>query len=78
MEVPSRYLQRLERAYSHLLEVLENYDPFEVDIALDATVQRFEFTFELAWKAVKKFAEFEGLEGCNSPRSCVTSSPHQR
>ena len=71
MEKPVKYLQRLERAYFRLLEVLENFDPLEVDIALDATIQRFEFTFELSWKAIKKFAEFMGLEGCNSPRSCI-------
>ena len=71
MKGPVEYLQRLERVYFRLLEVLENYSPDKLDIVLDATVQRFEFTFELSWKAIKKFAEFVGLEGCNSPRSCL-------
>ena len=33
----------------------------------DASVQRFEFTFELAWKTAMRFARREGAE-CNSPR----------
>ncbi len=71
MKEPADYLRRLEKAYFRLLDVLENYNPSELDIVLDATIQRFEFTFELSWKAIKKFAEFVGLEGCNSPHSCI-------
>ena len=40
------------------------------DLARDASIQRFEFTFELAWKSVKAAAVPEGLE-CASPRSCL-------
>ncbi|MBU0650647.1 nucleotidyltransferase substrate binding protein [bacterium] len=34
----------------------------------DACIQRFEFTFELAWKTVKQFAKSEGVNNINSPR----------
>ncbi len=71
MEEAKRKLKNLKRAYFRLLEVLEYYDPHEVDIALDATIQRFEFTFEQAWKAIKKFVQLTGLEECNSPRGCL-------
>lgn len=37
---------------------------------LDATIQRFEFCFELAWKLMKTVLEYEGIEA-NSPRSCI-------
>ena len=38
-------LHNLEKAYSRLKEVLL-IDPEENEIAIDATIQRFEFTFE--------------------------------
>lgn len=40
------------------------------DVVRDATIQRYEFSFELLWKAVRLFLkEHEGIE-CNSPKSC--------
>ncbi len=40
------------------------------DMYLDATIQRFEFCFELAWKLMKAVLEYEGIEA-NSPRSSI-------
>ncbi|EKY01374.1 nucleotidyltransferase substrate-binding family protein [Selenomonas sp. oral taxon 138 str. F0429] len=40
------------------------------DMYLDATIQRFEFCFELAWKLMKAILEYEGIEA-NSPRSSI-------
>lgn len=39
----------------------------------DAAIQRFEFTFELAWKAVMHAARREGLD-CNSPRQAFRTA----
>lgn len=36
----------------------------------DATIQRFEFTFELAWKTIQVYIKNQGLE-CKSPKSCI-------
>jgi nucleotidyltransferase substrate binding protein (TIGR01987 family) len=36
----------------------------------DAAIQRFEFSFELVWKAVSAYARSEGLEA-RSPREAV-------
>ena len=36
----------------------------------DAAIQRFEFSFELAWKAVSAFSRSEGLEA-RSPREAL-------
>jgi nucleotidyltransferase substrate binding protein (TIGR01987 family) len=41
----------------------------EDPIVRDACIQRFEFTFEMAWEAVQAQAMSEGLE-CVSPRDC--------
>ncbi|MCD5407349.1 MAG: nucleotidyltransferase substrate binding protein [Desulfotomaculum sp.] len=46
------------------------YDPVAMDIALDATIQRFEFTFELAWKSIKLVAKIIGHQ-CKSPKGCL-------
>ncbi len=37
-------------------------------------IQYFEFSFELAWKTVKRFAEEEGMGDCNSPKSALKSA----
>lgn len=37
----------------------------------DSIIQRFEFTFELLWKTIKRVGEFELLE-CQSPKTCFS------
>lgn len=57
-------LNTLQRALATLEEALvEPVSP----ITRDAAIQRFEYTFELAWKLFRKAARIEGLEA-NSPR----------
>ena len=55
-------LNRLEIALTKTLD--------EDDLYLDATIQRFEFTFELAWKLMKAVLDYEGIEA-TSPRSRI-------
>lgn len=44
--------------------------PFSV-LVRDACIQRFEYSFETCWKAVKEYLrEFEGIS-CHSPKSCL-------
>jgi nucleotidyltransferase substrate binding protein (TIGR01987 family) len=45
----------------------------EDPIVRDACIQRFEFTFETAWKAIQADASTEGLE-CTSPRDCFRTA----
>jgi hypothetical protein len=40
------------------------------DMHLDATILRFGFCFELAWKLMKAILEYEGIEA-NSPRASI-------
>ena len=60
----------LGQALTRLDEAL---DQAEDPIVRDACIQRFEFTFEMAWKAVQAQAMAEGLE-CVSPRDCFRTA----
>lgn len=65
-----RFVGLLSRALGRLEEALARpEDP----IVRDACIQRFEFTFEMAWKAIQRHARGEGLE-CLSPRECVRTA----
>jgi nucleotidyltransferase substrate binding protein (TIGR01987 family) len=37
-------------------------EPEQRDIIRDGVIQRFEYTFELAWKTIKRYLEMYGLE----------------
>jgi len=42
-------------------------------IQRDSSIQRFEFTVELAWKAQQAFLRGKGIE-CRSPKDCLKES----
>ncbi len=58
----------LKKAFERLKEAL--ILPSEITINQDATIQRFEFTFELSWKLMKTILEEEGLTAV-SPRNVI-------
>jgi len=61
-------LQRLKESHTKTIENKTN-DTFS--FFRDSTIQRFEFTLEIAWKSIKTFLlEEEGVE-CRSPKSCI-------
>ena len=57
----------LKKANKSLKEVI-SLRPTQVH--KDATIQRFEFTFELGWKVIQEHVRDQGLD-CKSPKSCV-------
>ena len=40
------------------------------ELVRDATIQRFEFTFEVVWKSLKLYLERQGYE-CGGPRPTI-------
>ena len=48
--------------------------PVENDVIKAGCIQYFEFSFELAWKTVKRFAEDEGMAECNTPKSALKAA----
>lgn len=59
----------LEKALVRLKEALEE-NPETNKLAIDGTIQRFEFSLELFWKVMKKFLELEGLS-VKSPKQIL-------
>lgn len=74
-------MERLELKYSdaqkslntleNILELsVSNYDELDSVIIRDASIQRFEYTFEAVWKFLKEYLkEKEGIIS-NSPKAC--------
>jgi nucleotidyltransferase substrate binding protein (TIGR01987 family) len=61
-EKRSEYGKALER----LTEALQ-LEPSQ-SIVLDGVIQRFEFSYELAWKLIKAYLEYQGFTEVGSPR----------
>lgn len=58
--------QKIERALQRLEEMLKKgIDPDRAYV--DSSIQRFEIAFELMWKTLKAFLEYQGIEA-NYPR----------
>lgn len=59
------YCKALERLEEALQEEL-------TEIVIDGTIQRYEFTFELAWKTIKDYLEYNGIvDNVASPRNII-------
>ena len=72
MEQISRWQQRLKdfkEAGARLQEALAR-KKFE-DLEKDGVIQRFEFTFELAWKTLKDYLEDQGVTDAASPKKVL-------
>lgn len=66
-EVLNYAIQKLEEAYLRLSEGAENTRD---ELDKDGVIQRFEFTFELLWKALKIFLEHQGID-TKTPRDSL-------
>ncbi len=64
-------LHNFSNALDKFIDVVDRFEEFKNegfgDVYLDLIVKRFEFTYEMSWKAVKRYLEFIGLEA-KSPR----------
>ena len=78
-EEASRWQYRLDsfsRAYSRLREAAE-VDPAELsDLEREGLIQRFEYTFELAWKTLKDLLDHDGMkiEPRPTPRNVIRTA----
>ena len=58
------------RALARLEEALAREQD---DLSRDGCIQRFELTFDTAWKALQSRARIEGID-CASPRQCLRAA----
>ena len=68
--------ERIEEIFEDYQKALERLkealamDLSEGNIVVDGTIQRFEFTFELAWKLAKNVLSYKGIEA-DTPRDVI-------
>jgi nucleotidyltransferase substrate binding protein (TIGR01987 family) len=65
-------LYNLKRALKTFEEVLTQKSRIDLEQSIinDAKVKRFEYTFEVSWKAIKRYLDYTGID-CSSPRACL-------
>jgi nucleotidyltransferase substrate binding protein (TIGR01987 family) len=61
-------LESLSNALDRFAEAIAHPDPD--DVVMDGTIQRFEFTFELFWKTLRRFLQQEGIDTA-SPKNTL-------
>lgn len=64
-----------ERALSRLGQAMENGPSVLSELEQEGAIQRFEYTYELAWKTIKDFPQFSGITiNPISPRQVLKAS----
>ena len=67
-----RFKERYEDYVKALNKLKEAMLESPTDIVIDGTLQRYEFTFELAWKTMKDYLEYNGYsDNIASPRAII-------
>jgi len=60
----------IERLKTAFIRLREGAEKAEDELDKDGVIQRFEFTFELLWKALKIYLEYNGIE-VRTPRNSL-------
>jgi len=72
-------LSNFNNALQRLKEAVEEFKQQGAsDVVRDGVIQRFEFTYELAWKTTKVFLEDTGIVDINSPKAVLKEAYAQK
>lgn len=69
--VIAQYARAMDRLHAALKQPKDEF-------MRDSAIQRFEFTFDLAWKAIKAFLEARRGILCTSPKTCFRDAYAQK
>ena len=72
-----RFLERQRDVRESAARLAEAVTHPESELIRDATIQRFEFTFEVVWKTLKLYLERQGHE-CGGPRPTLKKAFAER
>jgi nucleotidyltransferase substrate binding protein (TIGR01987 family) len=78
MSQSGQKLENLIRALQRLQEAARAAEADDNAIIRDGLIQRFEFTYELAWKALKDYLEQNGIVDKYSPKGVFKEAYAQR
>jgi nucleotidyltransferase substrate binding protein (TIGR01987 family) len=72
-------LTNFQNALQRLTEAVNEFkQPESSDVIRDGVIQRFEFTYELAWKTTKVYLEDIGVVEVNSPKAVIKEAFAQK
>ncbi|WP_434511926.1 nucleotidyltransferase substrate binding protein [Desulfitobacterium sp. AusDCA] len=72
-------LANFRNALQRLKEAVDEFNqPGASEVIRDGVIQRFEFTYELAWKTTKVYLEDLGIVDINSPKAVIREAYAQR
>jgi len=72
-------LSNFKNALQRLKEAVEQLEQNETnDLLRDGLIQRFEFTYELAWKATREYLKELGIVDRNSPKTVFKEAYAQK
>ncbi len=70
-----RFEERIKDLSNATLRLKEALQQKENDLVIDGVLHRYEFTFELAWKTLKDYLNYLGVEqNTGSPREVIKES----
>ncbi len=61
----------LENAINRLAEAIDDSKRYKIESLKDSVIQRFEFSLELSWKAIKKYLNSEGVLEATTPKQTI-------
>lgn len=71
----NNFKNALQRLKESVIEIKRDNSS---DVVRDGVIQRFEFTYELAWKATKEYMEEMGIVDKNSPKAVIKEAFAQK